>query len=74
MVVTDIDQATGSRVVAQVQKQDGEALFFKMDFNSVDEIEEVFEETIKAFEALDILSTTQPSSVRKGWMRQPRTG
>ena len=75
-VVTDIHQAAGSRVVAQVQQQGGDALFLKMDFNSVDEIEQVFEETIKAFGALDILVNNAAVFTPKGldataedWMR-----
>lgn len=55
VVVTDIDANECAPVVEEIKSGGGEAVCFKMDVSSKDEVERVFDEVIKQFGHLDIL-------------------
>jgi len=55
VVITDIDAAECSPVVAEIQAKGGEAMCFKMDVSNKAEVDAVFDEIIKHFGRLDIL-------------------
>ncbi|MBI2633977.1 MAG: SDR family oxidoreductase [Parcubacteria group bacterium] len=55
VVVTDIDENECQVVVEEIQSRGGEALCFKMNVTSKNEIDEVIGETVKKLGRLDIL-------------------
>ena len=55
VVVTDIDENECALVVAEIKSKGGEAACFKMDVSKKDQVDSVFDETIKQFGRLDIL-------------------
>lgn len=55
VVVTDIDANECFSVVEEIKSKDGEAVCFKMDVSSKEDVGRVFDEIIKHFGRLDIL-------------------
>ena len=55
LVVTDIDANQCMTVVEEIKSKGGEAICFKMDVSSKDEVNKVFDEVIKHYGRLDIL-------------------
>lgn len=55
LVVTDIDANQCASVVEEIKSLGGEAICFKMDVSSKDEVNKVFDEVIKYYGRLDIL-------------------
>ena len=55
VVVTDTNEAQGKRVVEEIKKQGGEAIFIKHDVSSEKEWDRVIRETLERFGKLDIL-------------------
>lgn len=55
VVVTDINLEECQKVVEEIKKKGGEALAFKLDVTKKEEVEKVFQETVKKFGRLDIL-------------------
>src|SRR3989344_1142713 len=55
LVVADIDANQCMTVVEEIKSKGGEAICFKMDVSSKDEVNKVFDEVIKHYGRLDIL-------------------
>ncbi len=55
VVITDVDLNECQSVEAEIKSSGGEAMCFKMDVSSVQEVNQVFDEVIKQFGRLDIL-------------------
>ncbi|WP_047418791.1 SDR family oxidoreductase [Cellulophaga sp. Hel_I_12] len=55
IVVTDIDEEDGKKVVQQIKANGGEAIFIKQDVSKEDEWKNVIETTLKTFGKLHIL-------------------
>jgi NAD(P)-dependent dehydrogenase (short-subunit alcohol dehydrogenase family) len=55
IVVTDINEATGNRVVKQIKKDGGKAIYVKHDIASEASWEEVINKTVAEFGKLDVL-------------------
>lgn len=55
VVITDINQESGSQAVKDIQANGGEALFVSHDVSKEDDWKKVAEETIKTFGKVDIL-------------------
>ena len=56
IVVTDIDEEDGKKVVQQIKANGGEAIFIKQDVSKEDEWKNVIETTLKTFGKLHILA------------------
>jgi NAD(P)-dependent dehydrogenase (short-subunit alcohol dehydrogenase family) len=55
VVVTDTNEVQGKKVVEEIEKQGGEAIFIKHDVSSEKEWERVIRETLERFGKLDVL-------------------
>jgi NAD(P)-dependent dehydrogenase (short-subunit alcohol dehydrogenase family) len=55
VAVADVDEPGGKRVVAQIQKSGGQALFIKTDVGKAAQVKRMVEHTAKAFGRLDII-------------------
>ena len=55
VVVTDIDEAKGSKVTEEIRREGGEAIFVKHDVTSEKDWENVIEKTLSEFGKLDVL-------------------
>jgi 3-oxoacyl-[acyl-carrier protein] reductase len=55
VVINDIVSAAGERVLAEIEKEGGEALFVKADVSDATEVKRMFEKTTRRFGRLDIL-------------------
>ncbi len=55
VAVTDISKENCGEVVKKIEKQEGEAIAFKMDVTDIDEIKEVRDKIIKEWGKIDIL-------------------
>jgi len=58
IVVTDIDEEDGKKVVQQIKANGGEAIFIKQDVSKEDEWKNVIETTLKTFGKLHILANS----------------
>jgi len=58
IVVTDIDEEDGKKVVQQIKANGGEAIFIKQDVSKADEWKNVIETTLKTFGKLHILANS----------------
>ena len=58
IVVTDIDEEDGKKVVQQIKDNGGEAIFIKQDVSKEDEWKNVIETTLKTFGKLHILANS----------------
>lgn len=54
VVVSDIDEEAGSEVVSEINKNGGEAIFWKADTSRPEEVKRLVDETAKTFGALHI--------------------
>lgn len=58
IVVTDIDEEDGKKVVQQIKANGGEAIFIKQDVSKEDEWKNIIETTLKTFGKLHILANS----------------
>ena len=55
VAVADVDENGGERVVAQIRKEGGQAIFIKADVGKAAQVKRMIERTAKAFGRLDII-------------------
>lgn len=65
VVVTDIDEIGGKKVVEEIRKDGGEAIFIKHDVTSESEWSDVIQKTLAEFGKLDILVNNAGVMIRK---------
>ena len=65
IVVTDLDEENGNKVVQQIIDDGGEAIFIKQDVSEEDEWKKVIETTLKTFGKLHILANAAGIAIGK---------
>lgn len=65
VVVADISESEGKKVVEEIRKDGGEAFFFKLDVSKEADWQKVFEETIRAYGKVNILINNAGVSLGK---------
>jgi NAD(P)-dependent dehydrogenase (short-subunit alcohol dehydrogenase family) len=55
VVITDIDEAGGRKVVEDIQRDGGKAIFLKHDVTSEEDWKEIIDKTVSEFGKLDVL-------------------
>jgi len=55
VVIADLDQEAGERVIQEIKKAGGEGIFIRTDVSQKEEVEKMVAETIKAYGKLDIM-------------------
>ena len=55
VVIADVDQEAGERVIQDMKKAGGEGIFIRTDVSQKEEVENMVAETIKAYRKLDII-------------------
>ncbi|WP_026754858.1 SDR family oxidoreductase [Sediminibacter sp. Hel_I_10] len=65
IVITDLDEENGNKVVQQIKNDGGEAIFIKQDVSKEDQWKKVIETTLKTFGKLNILANAAGIAIGK---------
>ena len=65
IVITDLDEEKGNKVVQQIKNDSGEAIFIKQDVSKEDQWKKVIETTLKTFGKLNILANAAGIAIGK---------
>ncbi|OBX23344.1 MULTISPECIES: SDR family oxidoreductase [Bizionia] len=65
IVITDLDEENGNKVVQQIKNDGGEAIFIKQDVSKEDQWKMVIDRTLKTYEKLNILANAAGIAIGK---------
>ncbi|MEM1550722.1 MAG: SDR family oxidoreductase, partial [Candidatus Bathyarchaeia archaeon] len=55
VVIADVDEEKGKRVVDEIRRSLGEAMFIRVDVSKAEDVKNLIEETVKRFRRIDIM-------------------